>query len=70
MQTRKLPEQAQRVESGPTRFGDDWTGVFIRGDNAMFYAFQLRQVIESGQLPNFSMLPGLLRLLESCQEVQ
>jgi len=26
-----------RAETGPMRFGDDWPGVFIRGDNAFFY---------------------------------
>lgn len=24
-----------RAETGPMKFGDDWTGVFIRGDNAL-----------------------------------
>lgn len=35
---RKLPEPQDnlgRVETGTTQFGDDWPGVFIRGDNAM-----------------------------------
>lgn len=35
---RELPHQTPRVESGPTRFGDDWCGVFIRGDAAACYA--------------------------------
>lgn len=26
-----------RPETGPMKFGDDWTGVFIRGDNALMY---------------------------------
>jgi hypothetical protein len=34
---RKLPAQAERVETGPVQFGDDWPGVFIRGDNAFGY---------------------------------
>jgi hypothetical protein len=35
---RLLPAQAERVETGPVQFGDDWPGVFIRGDNAFGYA--------------------------------
>lgn len=38
---RELPEQTPRVETGPTRFGDDWTGVFIRGDNAFGFCMYL-----------------------------
>lgn len=26
-----------RAETGPMKFGDDWPGIFIRGDNAFFY---------------------------------
>jgi hypothetical protein len=33
---RKLPAVAERVETGPVQFGDDWPGVFIRGDNAFW----------------------------------
>lgn len=36
----------QRPETGAMKFGDDWTGVFIRGDNALVAADMLRQVIE------------------------
>lgn len=28
------------------RFGDDWTGIFIRGDNAFYFAHQLRAILE------------------------
>jgi hypothetical protein len=36
-QIRTLPAQDERVETGAVQFGDDWPGVFIRGDNAFFY---------------------------------
>lgn len=39
---RKLPAQEQRVETGPLQFGDDWPGVFIRGDHAFHFAMSLR----------------------------
>lgn len=40
---RKVPAPAdgQRVETGAIQFGDDWPGVFIRGDNAGALAMQL-----------------------------
>lgn len=32
---------SERVETGPVRIGDDWAGVFIRGDDAAGYAVSL-----------------------------
>ena len=47
---RKLPAQAARVETGPVQFGEDWPGVFIRGDGAGWYALMLdRLIAESGK---------------------
>lgn len=43
---RKLPPVDDRVETGPTQFGDDWPGIFIRGDDAMMYAMLLSSVIK------------------------
>lgn len=35
---RTLPEQKPRVETGRLKFGNDWTGLFLRGDDcAKFY---------------------------------
>ncbi len=57
------------------RFGSDWTGVFIRGDNAAYYAHHLRTLIDliKNPLPNVSTagfaevtLNGLVSDLESC----
>lgn len=47
MMIQLLPEQEERVESGAVQFGNDWPGVFIRGDNAMFYAMALKRVLEA-----------------------
>ena len=30
-----------RAETGAMKFGDDWRGVFIRGDNAFHFAMVL-----------------------------
>lgn len=35
------PPDGGRVETGPVQFGDDWPGVFIRGDNAGALVMQL-----------------------------
>jgi hypothetical protein len=43
---RQLPEQEQRVETGVVQFGDDWPGVFIRGDNAFNFAIHLKIMID------------------------
>lgn len=45
MSVRVLPEQSPRVETGPVRFGDDWTGVFIRGDNAFGYIMAIDRAL-------------------------
>jgi hypothetical protein len=35
-----------RAETGVMQFGDDWPGVFIRGDNAMHFAYAIRGILE------------------------
>lgn len=35
-----------RAETGPLQFGDDWPGVFIRGDNAMGFVQALRALLQ------------------------
>ena len=39
----------ERVETGPTQIGDDWPGVFIRGDNAAYYAFNLKNLLDGNE---------------------
>ncbi len=35
-----------RIETGSVQFGRDWPGVFIRGDTALSYVFELRKILE------------------------
>ena len=67
---RKLPAAEPRVESGPVQFGDDWPGVFLRGDNACWYGFVLKQFLESvgdgADLMQKAMLQGLASDLQGC----
>lgn len=58
-----------RIETGPIQFGDDWPGIFIRGDNAMYFSMELNAFLESIPVDselNISPLLGLARVLASC----
>lgn len=61
---RKLPAQDPRIESGPVQFGNDWTGVFIRGDNAAHFAMVLGALL---QAPNERLDPISLSVLHGLQ---
>jgi hypothetical protein len=59
-----------RVETGPVRFNDDWTGIFIRGDEALHYAMQLSLMLsrkeEQSDVLNTMYVQSLASLLASC----
>jgi len=64
------PKATIRPESGPMVFPDDWQGIFIRGDNALYYAHGISQVLQRTDL-NFMeriALEGLQRLLASAYQ--
>lgn len=65
----KVPGVAERVETGPLQFGDDWPGVFIRGDNALAFSVGLagleRHMPEHMWVER-ALLKGLLDTLRSC----
>lgn len=65
----------QRVETGPIQFGDDWPGIFIRGDNALYISYCLQHVVDpmkeaaknnSAMWMYIAELTNLIKLLESC----
>lgn len=59
----------KRMETGPVQFNDDWPGVFIRGDRALYYAHMLVQQLDNsvGHDPiALTVLDGLIGLLHSC----
>jgi hypothetical protein len=41
------PSDQPRVESGALQFGDDWPGLFLRGDDAICTAFQITEVLDA-----------------------
>lgn len=42
---RNLRAPSKRVETGPLQFGEDWPGVFFRGDDALAYALALERAL-------------------------
>lgn len=78
-QTRELCLELEnaRPETGVMQFGDDWPGIFCRGDDCMNYYIHLQGILNilktrfSGKLTHveqisIKVLEGLLRLLRSC----
>jgi hypothetical protein len=68
---KKLPPlpNGERIESGPLQFGDDWPGVFIRGDKALFSARALEAAmlfVPEGRRDILSILRGLRDSLREC----
>jgi hypothetical protein len=70
-----LPEELNRLETGPIQVGDDWPGIFIRGDNACWYSFLLKQLFselkekkfEPADPINYMALESLMNELGSCE---
>jgi hypothetical protein len=64
------PDDEPRVETGPVQFGNDWPGIFIRGDNAMGFFARIVGAQRAGFLPSdgvgASALHDLLLMLKSC----
>jgi len=67
---RLLDEQEERVETGPVRFGSDWTGVFLRGDAALPHAMILQRLLEGRGIGPIErmQLENLVAVLASCRE--
>lgn len=65
----EMPKGMARPETGPMQFGDDWPGIFIRGDNAMAYAMELEAALEDGSEEDILSVMAVIRLaklLKSC----
>lgn len=63
MQT--LPASPHRIETGALKFGDDWPGVFIRGDEAIAFVQLIHHVSKSAESADLEGLRELERLLMS-----
>ena len=51
------------------QFGDDWPGVFFRGDNALYFMLRLRDVLQRSNITDMDriVLSQLADLLGSCE---
>ena len=58
-----------RPETGVMCFGDDWPGIFIRGDDCLLYHEAL-SVINHGSSIQTAVLKGLQDLLESAYNAE
>lgn len=68
------PLESGRPETGPMQFGDDWPGVFIRGDNAFHFAMTLDLVLKNfgdqmHPLMERAVLEGLMKTLQKSRVV-
>ncbi len=63
-----ITEDEDRVETGSLQINDDWPGIFIRGDNALYYSMTLQSFLEGETGPiNRMGLEALMKLLGSCR---
>lgn len=67
---RNFPKQERRVETGAIRFGDDWAGIFIRGDNALAMSIHLRSLLDNPAISwiDKHTLEQYIKLLQNCNE--
>lgn len=69
---RLFPSESNRVETGVVQFGEDWPGIFIRGDDAMKFIsgltalMRVSDVITTSEIINTRPSRELLNLLQSC----
>lgn len=68
--------QDERVETGPVKFvykngQEDWTGIFMRGDNAGYYSMMLERITDMDGLDPFILacIKSLINDLNSSFEV-
>ena len=65
---RYLPTQEPRVETGNVQFGDDWRGLFLRGDTCLGFSVSLRIALEHKDPVTNANLERLLELLQGAKE--
>lgn len=65
-----LPDDVKRLESGPIQFGDDWPGIFLRGDDTIALSLYLSQAVsaleDAGNGITAEALKSWEKLLKSC----
>jgi len=41
----KIRDHGDRIDTGALQFGNDWPGLFIRGDHALHFAYKLNKIL-------------------------
>lgn len=70
----KLSEQEKRIETGIVQFGDDWPGIFIRGDSALHYSmhlefikqFLIKKELDFSERLILKSIDNLIEMFQSC----
>jgi hypothetical protein len=65
---RTLRKEKERVETGALRFGDDWPGLFIRGDDCLIVKMLLEKHRYNQPVDFFDVL-SLNKFIELINEV-
>jgi hypothetical protein len=60
-------DKQTRPATGTMQFGDDWPGVFVRGEQALYYAMQLGVLLE--RLPEKEKEKVGVTLLSSIEDL-
>lgn len=60
---------SNRSETGAMEFGTDWPGVFIRGDNTIYFSWELKRLLDNIEKKDIQVnkifIQGLISLLNS-----
>jgi hypothetical protein len=59
-----VPEIFERVETGAIQFGEDWPGLFVRGDNSAMVLFELQRILENKDRLEYQWLFSLKDLIQ------
>jgi|HubBroStandDraft_1064217.scaffolds.fasta_scaffold14080_7 hypothetical protein len=70
----ELADRELRMPTGAVAFGDDWPGIFVRGDECIGYAHALLEVLKEhiateSNIAHLQELAELAELIESCRVV-
>ena len=69
MAIKKLPDFGERIENGAIQFGEDWPGLYLRGDTASDLAMNICIVLQGAfhggmaDVISMEVLAGLVKMI-------
>jgi len=63
----KFAHEGERIETGVVQFGEDWPGIFIRGDQAIGMSELLKVIAARVPASEADLLKRISDLLGSCR---